>query len=146
LCSEDEVGEFVRSVPEFERMPVRSGIRRVKHGFSIPDEGEHRRLLGRIHDPLKPWKLSPMDLESRWRWELDTKAREAMAEHTRIPEAPWWVVQAVDAWRLCPNRIDHPLSRMPHCAIATSRTSNCPSKSRIPTCGTGSRSRTTQIG
>eukprot|EP01030_Chromulinospumella_sphaerica_P017151 gene17151-16973_t len=69
FCSDDEYEEFFRTVPDFERMLVRSGITLVKYWFSITDEEQHLRFLGRIHDPLKQWKLSPMDLESRVRWE-----------------------------------------------------------------------------
>ena len=88
FCNDDEVEEFFRSVPEFERMLVRSGIQLVKYWFSITDDEQHLRFLGRIHDPLKQWKLSPMDLESRRRWEAYTKAKEAMLERTHIAEAP----------------------------------------------------------
>ncbi len=88
FCTPDEVEEFFRSVPEFERMLVRSGIRLLKYWFSITDEEQHLRFLGRIHDPLKQWKLSPMDLESRRRWEEYTRAKEVMLERTHIPEAP----------------------------------------------------------
>ena len=94
FCSEDDVEEFFRTVPEFERMLVRSGIILIKYWFSITDEEQHLRFMMRIHDPLKQWKLSPMDLESRRRWEEYTKAKEAMLERTHIPEAPWWVVEA----------------------------------------------------
>ena len=111
FCSEDEVEEFFRSVPEFERMLVRSGIRLVKYWFSITDEEQHLRFLGRIHDPLKQWKLSPMDLESRRRWEDYTRAKEAMLERTHIAEAPWWVVQAVDKKRARLNCIAHLLAQ-----------------------------------
>jgi polyphosphate kinase 2 len=111
FCSEDDVEEFFRSVPEFERMLVRSGIRLIKYWFSITDEEQHLRFLGRIHDPLKQWKLSPMDLESRRRWEDYTKAKEAMLERTHIPEAPWWVVQAVDKKRARLNCIRHLLDQ-----------------------------------
>jgi polyphosphate kinase 2 len=114
FCSEDDVEEFFRSVPEFERMLVRSGIQLVKYWFSITDDEQHLRFLGRIHDPLKQWKLSPMDLESRRRWEAYTKAKEAMLERTHIDEAPWWVVQAVDKKRARLNCIDHLLSLMPY--------------------------------
>ena len=69
FCTDDEYEEFFRSVPEFEKMLVRSGIRVIKYWFSITDEEQHMRFLGRIHDPLKQWKLSPMDLQSRGRWE-----------------------------------------------------------------------------
>ena len=114
FCSDDEYEEFFRSVPEFEKMLVRSGIRLVKYWFSITDEEQHLRFLGRIHDPLKQWKLSPMDLESRVRWEAYTKAKETMLERTHIPEAPWWVVQAVDKKKARLNCIAHLLSQMPY--------------------------------
>lgn len=114
FCTEDEVAEFFRSCPEFERMLVRSGIKLVKYWFSITDEEQHRRFLMRIRDPLKQWKLSPMDLQSRVRWEAYTKAKEAMLEHTNIPEAPWWVVEAVDKKRARLNCIAHLLSQLPY--------------------------------
>ncbi len=117
FCSEDDVEEFFRSVPEFERMLVRSGIRLVKYWFSITDEEQHLRFLGRIHDPLKQWKFSPMDLESRRRWEEYTKAKEVMLERTHIDEAPWWVVQAVDKKKARLNCIAHLLSLMPYEAV-----------------------------
>ncbi|MGN6454135.1 MAG: polyphosphate kinase 2, partial [Steroidobacteraceae bacterium] len=99
FCTPAEYEEFFRSVPEFERMLVRSGIRLLKYWFSITDEEQHLRFLGRIHDPMKQWKLSPMDLESRRRWEDYTKAKEVMLRRSHIPEARWWVVQAVDKKR-----------------------------------------------
>jgi polyphosphate kinase 2 len=111
FCSEDDVEEFFRSVPEFERMLVRSGIRLIKYWFSITDDEQHLRFLGRIHDPLKQWKLSPMDLESRRRWEDYTRAKEAMIERTHIAEAPWWVVQAVDKKKARLNCIRHLLGQ-----------------------------------
>jgi polyphosphate kinase 2 len=111
FCSDAEVEEFFRSVPEFERMLVRSGIHLLKYWFSITDEEQYLRFLGRIHDPLKQWKLSPMDLESRRRWEDYTKAKEAMLERTHIAEAPWWVVQAVDKKRARLNCIHHLLGQ-----------------------------------
>ncbi len=114
FCTEDEVEEFFRSVPEFERMLVRSGIQLVKYWFSISDDEQHLRFLGRIHDPLKQWKLSPMDLESRRRWEDYTKAKEAMLERTHIAEAPWWVVPAVDKKRARLNCMHHLLGLVPY--------------------------------
>jgi polyphosphate kinase len=111
FCSDDEVEEFFRTVPEFERMLVRSGIVLIKYWFSITDDEQHLRFLGRIHDPLKQWKLSPMDLESRRRWEDYTRAKEAMLERTHIAEAPWWVVQAVDKKKARLNCIHHLLSQ-----------------------------------
>ena len=117
FCTPEEYEEFYRSVPEFERMLVRSGIRLIKYWFSITDEEQHVRFLGRIHDPLKQWKLSPMDLESRRRWEDYTKAKEVMLERTHIPEARWWVVQAVDKKRARLNCIDHLLKQFPYQAV-----------------------------
>jgi polyphosphate kinase len=114
FCTPGEYEEFFRSVPEFERMLVRSGIRLLKYWFSITDDEQHLRFLARIHDPLKQWKLSPMDLESRRRWEDYTKAKEVMLKRSHIPEARWWVVQAVDKKRGRLNCIDHLLKQFPY--------------------------------
>ncbi len=111
FCTPAEYEEFFRSVPEFERMLVRSGIRLLKYWFSITDQEQHLRFLGRIHDPLKQWKLSPMDLESRRRWESYTEAKDVMLKRSHIPEARWWVVQAVDKKRARLNCIDHLLKQ-----------------------------------
>ena len=85
FCTEADVEEFFRTVPDLERMLVRSGIILIKYWFSITDDEQNLRFLMRIHDPLKQWKLSPMDLESRRRWELYTKAKEEMLERTTFP-------------------------------------------------------------
>jgi polyphosphate kinase len=114
FCTPEEYEEFFRSVPEFERMLVRSGIKLLKYWFSITDKEQYMRFLGRIHDPLKQWKLSPMDLESRRRWEDYTKAKEVMLERSHIPEARWWVVHAVDKKRARLNFIDHLLKQFPY--------------------------------
>ena len=114
FCTPEEYEEFYRSVPEFERMLERSGVRLLKYWFSITDEEQHIRFLGRIHDPLKQWKLSPMDLESRRRWEEYTKAKEVMLQRTHMPEARWWVVQAVDKKRARLNFMDHLLKQFPY--------------------------------
>jgi polyphosphate kinase 2 len=114
FCTEEEVEEFFRSVPDFERMLVRSGVTLIKYWFSITDDEQHFRFQMRIHDPLKQWKLSPMDLQSRVRWEAYTKAKEAMLEHTHIPEARWWVVEADDKKRARLNCISHLLSQFPY--------------------------------
>ena len=114
FCNEAEYEEFFRTVPEFEKMLMRSGIRLIKYWFSITDEEQHLRFLGRIHDPLKQWKLSPMDLESRRLWEEYTKAKETMIERTHTAEAPWWVVQAVDKKKARLNCISHLLAQMPY--------------------------------
>ena len=111
FCTPAEYEEFFRSVPEFERMLVRSGIRLLKYWFSITDEEQYVRFLGRIHDPLKQWKLSPMDLESRRRWEEYTQAKDVMLQRSHIPEARWWVVHAVDKKRARLNCIDHLLKQ-----------------------------------
>ncbi|KJK00495.1 polyphosphate kinase [Pseudomonas sp. 21] len=114
FCNDEQYEEFFRSVPEFERMLARSGIQLIKYWFSISDDEQHLRFLSRIHDPLKQWKLSPMDLESRRRWEAYTKAKEIMLERTHIPEAPWWVVQADDKKRARLNCISHLLNLIPY--------------------------------
>ena len=112
FCTPEELEEFFRSVPEFERMLVRSGIIVVKYWFSITDEEQEFRFKMRIHDPLKQWKLSPMDLESRVHWEDYTRAKEEMFDRTHTAESPWWVVQAVDKKRARLNCIAHLLSRI----------------------------------
>ena len=114
FASEDQVEEFFRSVPEFERMLVRSGIRVIKYWFSITDEEQQMRFLMRIHDPFKQWKLSPMDLQSRVRWEHYTKAKEEMFFRTNIAEAPWYIVEGNDKKRARLNCIDHFLSLLPY--------------------------------
>ncbi|MEO6279079.1 polyphosphate kinase 2 [Roseateles sp.] len=114
FCTDDQYEEFFRSAPEFERMLQRSGIQLIKYWFSISDDEQRIRFLGRIHDPLKQWKLSPMDLESRRRWEEYTRAKEVMLERTHTPESPWWVVPADDKKRARLNCIHHLLSQMPY--------------------------------
>lgn len=114
FCNDEEYEEFFRTVPEFEKMLVRSGIILIKYWFSITDDEQHLRFMSRIHDPLKQWKLSPMDLESRRLWEQYTKAKEAMLERTHITEAPWWVVEAVDKKKARLNCINHLLSQIPY--------------------------------
>jgi polyphosphate kinase 2 len=117
FCTEEEYEEFFRSVPEFEKMLKRAGIQLIKYWFSITDNEQHRRFVGRMHDPLKQWKLSPMDLESRRRWEDYTRVKETMLARTHIPEAPWWVVQADDKKRARLNCIHHLLHQVPYQAI-----------------------------
>jgi polyphosphate kinase 2 len=114
FCTDEQYEEFFRSAPEFEKMLVRSGIQLLKYWFSIGDEQQHLRFMGRIQDPMKQWKLSPMDLEARRRWEEYTKAKEVMLERTHIPEAPWWVVPADDKKKSRLNCIHHLLSQMPY--------------------------------
>jgi polyphosphate kinase 2 len=114
FATDDQVEQFFHDVPEFERMLVRSGIILVKYWFSITDEEQQFRFLMRIHDPLKQWKLSPMDVQSRARWEQYTKAKEEMLHRTHIAEAPWWVVEAIDKKRARLNCISHLLTQIPY--------------------------------
>jgi polyphosphate kinase 2 len=117
FCTDAQLEEFFATVPGFERMLVGSGIILLKYWFSISDAEQHLRFQMRIHDPIKQWKLSPMDLESRRRWEAYTKAKEAMLERTHIPEARWWVVEADDKKRARLNCIAHLLSSLPYSEV-----------------------------
>lgn len=110
----NEIDQFFHDVPEFERMLVRSGIKLVKYWFSITDEEQQLRFLTRIHDPMKQWKLSPIDLQARVRWEDYTAAKEDMLLRTNIDEAPWYIVEGNDKKRARLNCIDHLLSQVPY--------------------------------
>src|SRR5579863_7060071 len=114
FATEEQVEQFFQDVPEFERMIVRSGIRLIKYWFSITDAEQQMRFLMRIHDPMKQWKLSPMDLQSRVRWESYTRAKEEMFHRTNIPEAPWFIVEGNDKKRARLNCIDHLLNQIPY--------------------------------
>ena len=114
FASPDQVEQFFKDVPEFEKMLVRSGIRLIKYWFSISDEEQQLRFLMRIHDPLKQWKLSPMDLQSRVRWEKYTKAKEETFRRTNFPESPWYIVEANDKKRARLNCIAHLLDQIPY--------------------------------
>ncbi len=117
FATPDQVDEFFFDVPEFERMLVRSGIKLIKYWFSITDQEQQLRFLMRIHDPMKQWKLSPMDLQSRVRWEDYTKVKEEMLERTNIPEAPWFIVEGNDKKRARLNCIHHLLQQMPYAEV-----------------------------
>ena len=114
FCTDEQYEEFFKSAPEFERMLIRSGTILLKYWFSITDEEQAFRFSMRIQDPLKQWKLSPMDVEARTRWELYTKAKETMLERTHLPDSPWWIVDAVDKKRARLNCISHLLSQIPY--------------------------------
>jgi polyphosphate kinase len=114
FATEEQVEQFFSDAPEFERMLVRSGIRLIKYWFSITDQEQQMRFLMRIHDPLKQWKLSPMDLQSRVRWEAYTRAKEEMFLHTNIPESPWFIIEGNDKKRARLNCIDHLLKQVPY--------------------------------
>ena len=120
FATADQVEEFFRDVPDFERMLVRSGITLIKYWFSITDEEQQMRFLMRIHDPMKQWKLSPMDLQSRVRWENYTRAKEDMFARTNIREAPWFIVEGNDKKRARLNCIDHLLQHVPYTDVPQS--------------------------
>lgn len=114
FCTDGQYREFLRTCPEFERMLVRSGIILLKYWFSVSDEEQERRFQGRITDPTKRWKLSPMDLESRQRWVEYSKAKDEMFAHTDIKQAPWYVVEA-DVKKVARlNCIRHLLEAVPY--------------------------------
>ena len=114
FCTEDELQEFLRSCPEFERMLVRSGIVLVKYWFSVSDDEQERRFQARISNPTKRWKLSAMDLQSRARWVDYSRAKDEMFRYTDIKQAPWWVVQGDDKVRARLNCIQHLLGIIPY--------------------------------
>ncbi len=114
FCNNAEYEEFMRSCPEFERMLVRSGIVLLKYWFSVSDEEQERRFRARLNDPMKRWKLSPMDLQSRDKWVEYSKAKDAMLLHTNIPEAPWFTVEADDKERARLNCMRHILIKIPY--------------------------------
>ena len=114
FATPDEVEEFFRAAPEFERMLIRSGIQLVKYWFSVSDAEQERRFQARLDDPTKRWKLSPMDLEARTRWVDFSIAKDDMFSHTDTKQSPWWVVEADDKRRARLNVISHVLSLVPY--------------------------------
>jgi polyphosphate kinase len=114
FATEEQVEEFFRDVPEFERMLTRSGIKVIKYWFSITDQEQQLRFMMRILDPMKQWKLSPMDLQSRIRWEDYTRVKEEMFERTNIAEAPWYIVEGDDKKRARLNCMHHLLQQVPY--------------------------------
>ena len=117
FATEEQVEEFFRDVPEFERMLTRSGIKVIKYWFSITDQEQQLRFMMRILDPMKQWKLSPMDLKSRIRWEDYTRVKEEMFERTNIPEAPWYIVEGNDKKRARLNCMHHLLQQVPYADV-----------------------------
>jgi polyphosphate kinase 2 len=114
FCTDEQYEQFFNDVPEFENMLIRSGIILLKYWFSISDDEQYLRFMMRIKDPLKQWKLSPMDLESRRRWEQYTKVKEYMLEKTSTQTSPWWIVEADDKKRARLNCINHLLTQIPY--------------------------------
>jgi polyphosphate kinase 2 len=114
FCTEDEYWEFLRSCPEFERMLDRSGIKLIKYWLSVSDEEQERRFQARIHDPMRRWKLSPMDLASRSKWVEYSHAKDEMFKYTDIKQAPWYVVNADIKKHARLNVMSHMLSLFPY--------------------------------
>jgi len=125
FCTEAEYWEFVRSCPAFERMLVRSGVTIVKYWFSVSDKEQERRFKSRVEDPTKRWKLSPMDMEARNRWQAYSRAKDDMLVHTDIDHARWYVVNSDDKKRAHLNCIAHLLSLLPYKDVA-------PNKMKLP--------------
>ena len=113
FCTKEEYSRFLHQCPIFERLLVEDGILLRKYWFSVSDEEQQRRFESRLHDPMRSWKLSPMDLESITRWEDYSRAKDEMFVHTDIPEAPWYVVESDDKRRARINMIAHLLVRSP---------------------------------
>ena len=114
FCTEHEYQEFMRSAPDFERMLVRSGLTLIKYWFSVADAEQERRFKARVKDPMKRWKLSPMDLKAREKWVDYSQAKDEMFRYTDIKQAPWFVVNADDKRRARLNCISHLLSMVPY--------------------------------
>jgi polyphosphate kinase 2 len=114
FCTPDEYRRFLHQTPIFERLLVEDGILLRKYWFSVSDAEQERRFASRLQDPMRQWKLSPMDLESITRWEDYSRAKDEMLVHTDIPEAPWYVVEADDKRRARINMIHHLLSTVPY--------------------------------
>jgi polyphosphate kinase 2 len=114
FCTEDEHREFLRACPLFEEMLIRSGIHLIKYWFSVNDEEQERRFHERISNPIKRWKLSPMDLESRRHWVEYSRAKDEMFQHTDLKNTPWFVVNADDKKRARLNCIHHLLDQIPY--------------------------------
>ena len=114
FCTPAEYRRFLKQCPIFERLIVEDGIQLVKYWFSVSDEEQERRFRSRLEDPLRRWKLSPLDLESRARWVEYSRAKDEMFVHTDIPEAPWYVVEGDDKRRARLNCIAHLLSIVPY--------------------------------
>lgn len=116
FCTDDEYRRFLHQTPEFERMLVEDGIQLRKYWFSVSNAEQERRFRSRLDDPLRRWKLSPMDVESIKRWEQYSRAKDEMFVHTDIHEAPWYVVEADDKRRARINMIAHLISTFPYTA------------------------------
>ncbi len=118
FCTDQEYWEFLREAPAFEQMLMRSGIHIVKYWFSVSAEEQEKRFQARIQDPTKHWKLSPMDLAARDKWNEYGSAKDIMFEHTDTDETPWWVVPSDDKKSARLNCISHLLSLFPYVDVS----------------------------
>jgi polyphosphate kinase 2 len=114
FCTREEYSRFLHQCPIFERLLAEDGVLLRKYWFSVSDEEQQHRFKSRLDDPMRRWKLSPMDLESISRWEDYSRAKDEMFVHTDIPEAPWHVVESDDKRRARINMIAHLLSTIPY--------------------------------
>jgi polyphosphate kinase 2 len=121
FCSDEQYRQFLLQCPVFERQLIEDGIILVKYWFSVSDEEQERRFQKRVDDPLRRWKLSPMDLEARQRWVDYSRAKDAMFHYTDMPESPWYVVEADDKRRARLNCIAHLLSLVPYQAVVETK-------------------------
>ena len=117
FCTPDEYRRFLHQAPIFERLLIEDGILLRKYWFSVSDAEQERRFASRLQDPMRQWKLSPMDLESITRWEDYSRAKDEMLVHTDLPESPWFVVEADDKRRARLNMIHHLLSTIPYTSV-----------------------------
>src|SRR5256886_9615403 len=131
FCTDEEYDEFMRTCPQFERMLVRAGIVLIKYWLSVSDDEQERRFLGRINDPSKRWKLSPMDLQARARWVDYSEAKDQMFAYTDIPDAPWHVVETDNKRAAHLNLISHFLSLIPYEERSEEHTSELQSQSNL---------------
>jgi len=113
FCTETEYRDFLRACPVFEELLIQSGLILIKYWFSVSDEEQERRFQARLDDPLKRWKISPIDLAARTRYKAYGDARDAMLRATHSPEAPWYLVNANDQRRARLNMIQHLLDTLP---------------------------------
>jgi polyphosphate kinase len=116
-CTPVEYRRFLHQCPIFERLLVEDGILLRKYWFSVSDQEQQRRFKSRLEDPMRQWKLSPMDLESITRWEDYSRAKDEMMVHTDIPEAPWYVVESDAKKRARLNMMAHLLSTIPYVEV-----------------------------
>jgi polyphosphate kinase 2 len=114
FCSDEQYQLFLRQCPVFEHQLIEDGIILVKYWFSVSDAEQERRFQSRVDDPLRRWKLSPMDIEARQRWVDYSRAKDNMFLHTDTPESPWYVVEADDKRRARLNCIAHLLGQVPY--------------------------------